>query len=191
MEFMDVVRNRRAVREYTGAAVEQSTVCRLIDVAIQAPSAMNLQPWAFGVLLDRNKIDNYGQRAKNWLLENLGNLSHNAAARRLLEDPEFVLFHHAPALVLIMARSSETQAIEDCCLAAENFMLAARSENLGTCWIGFSRPWLNLPAVKEELGVPESYQVVAPIVLGSPRKWPEPHGRKAEQLGAELRLRAC
>jgi nitroreductase len=32
-------------------------------------------------------------------------------------------------------------------------MLAARDEGIGSCWIGFSRPWLNLPSTKQELGV--------------------------------------
>ena len=30
-------------------------------------------------------------------------------------------------------------------------MLAARNEGLGSCWIGFTRPWLDLPSTKAEL----------------------------------------
>jgi len=46
MELMDVIRNRRAVREYTNASIDRGTVERLIEAAILARSAMNLQPWA-------------------------------------------------------------------------------------------------------------------------------------------------
>ena len=57
-------------------------------------------------------------------------------------------------------------------------MLAARDEGLGTCWVGFARPWLNLRSIKAELGLPESYEVVAPIVLGHPRLGPSRMGAR-------------
>jgi nitroreductase len=185
MNLIDVLKKRRAVRKYTPVAVGRGEVESLIAAAIEAPSAMNLQPWAFAIVLDRQQIDGYAKRAKDWLLRNLSKLSDPAQRRleqRILEDPEFTLFYHAPALVLVLAKSSEAQAIEDCCLAAENLMLAARDRDLGTCWIGFARPWLNLPEIKAEFGVPQEYQVVAPIVLGHAAGWPESHGRQPAEI---------
>lgn len=182
MELMDVIRERRAVREYTDAPVPQTMIERLVGAAILAPSAMNLQPWAFAVLLDRERIDRYAERAKDWVLANFSQTAFDAAGRKMLEDPAFVLFYHAPALVLVLAKSSALQAVEDCCLAAENLMLAARDEGLGTCWIGFARPWLDLAPTKRELGLPEVYSVVAPIVLGYPKGWPKSHGRAPAEV---------
>jgi nitroreductase len=80
------------------------------------------------------------------------------------------------------AKAPDAQAIEDCCLAAENLMLAARDEGVGTCWIGFARPWLNLPSTKHELELPANYHVVAPIVLGYPKAWPASHGRDPAEI---------
>ena len=185
MDFTDVLMKRRAVRQYTQTALDRPEVEALINAAIEAPSAMNLQPWAFAVVLGREQVDGYARRAKDWLVAHLSQLSSAAQHRleqRINEDPDFTLFYHAPALVLVLAKSSEAQAMEDCCLAAENLMLAARERDLGTCWIGFARPWLNLPEVKAELGVPEQYQVVAPIALGHPTAWPESHGRKPAEV---------
>jgi CBS domain-containing protein len=54
----------------------------------------------------------------------------------------FSILFGTPALVVVLAKSSGTQSAEDCYLAAENLMLAARNEGLGSCWIGFARPWL-------------------------------------------------
>ena len=138
MELMDVIRNRRAVRDFTDAAIDRATIERLIGAAILAPSAMNLQPWAFAVLLGRERIEGHAKRAKDWLLASLSQTSYDPSIRHMLEDPQFVLFYHAPALVVVLAKSSGTQAAEDCCLAAENLMLAARNEGLGSCW--FVRP---------------------------------------------------
>jgi nitroreductase len=177
VELMDAIRNRRAVRVYTDAPIDRSAIERLIDAAILAPSAMNLQPWAFAVLLGRERIEGYAKRAKDWLLASLSQTSYEPSIRHMLEDPQCVLFYHAPALVVVLAKSSGTQAAEDCCLATENLMLAARNEGLGSCWIGFARPWLDLPATKTELKLPEQYHVVAPIVVGYPKVWPESHGR--------------
>jgi nitroreductase len=185
MNFTDVLKKRRAVREFTPAAISRPEIEALIGEAIEAPSAMNLQPWAFAVVLDRDQIDRYAQRAKDSLLAKLSKLSDPVQHRfeqRMLENPDFSLFYHAPALVLVLAKSSEAQADEDCCLAAQSLMLAARDRDLGTCWIGFARPWLNLPETKAELGIPPEYQVVAPIVLGHPVAWPESHGRKPAEI---------
>jgi nitroreductase len=182
MELMDVIRNRRAVRDYTDAAIDRATTERLIGAAILAPSAMNQQPWAFGVALGRERIDGYAKRAKDWLLASLSQTSYEPSIRHMLEDPQFTLFYHAPALLVVLAKSPGTQAAEDCCLAAENLMLAARNEGLGSCWIGFARPWLDLPATKAEFKWPQHYHVVAPIVLGHPKAWPESHGRNPAEI---------
>lgn len=91
-------------------------------------------------------------------------------------------FYQAPVLVLVSAHSPALQASEDCCLAAQNLMLATRDKAIGSCWIGFARPWLNLAATKKELGLPEAYCVVAPVVLGYPSAWPQSHGRKAAEI---------
>jgi len=192
VDFAEVIKKRRAVREYTTAVVERPEIEALINTAIEAPSAMNLQPWTFAVVLDRMRIDDYARRAKEWLLANPARFPFPATARHMLEDPHFTIFYHAPALLLVLAKSSEHQAVEDCCLAAENLMLAARERGLGTCCIGFARPWLNLPETKAELGLPQEYEVVAPIVLGHPVAWPESHGRNPAEIywiGAEREQR--
>ena len=182
MQFSDVVIERRAVREYTDKYVKRATIEDLIEFAILAPSAMNLQPWAFAALNDRPRVNEYAKRAKEWLLASPLITSYEPSFRQMLEDPSYIIFHHAPALVVILAKSSASQASEDCCLAAENFMLAARDEGLGTCWVGLARPWLDLPETKAELGLPSEYHVVAPIVIGYPKAWPEPTARASADI---------
>jgi nitroreductase len=182
MELMNVLRNRRAVREYTTATLTREVIERLAAAAILAPSAMNLQPWSFAALLDARRIDSLAERARRWMLENPALTGFTEDARKVLAPPDFNMFHHAPALVIVMARSHVPQAIEDCCLAAESLMLAGRDEGIGSCWIGFARPWLNLPSTKHEFGVPAGYEMVAPIVLGHPKAWPETHGRKPADI---------
>lgn len=182
MELMDVLEKRRAVREYTDADIGRETITGLIRAATLAPSAMNLQPWAFAVLAGRARVDQLSERVKSWLLANFSETGFGASIRGMVEKPEYSLLHHAPVLLMVVAKSSQTQAMEDCCLAAENLMLAARDRGIGTCWVGFARPWLNRPEIKRELGLCEKYQVVAPIVLGIPKAWPASHGRNEPEI---------
>jgi len=176
VELMSALVERRAVREYQTTPIEGTVVEQLIHAAVLAPSARNLQPWAFAVLLNPERIEQYAQRAKAWLLEHRLELGMGALAE-MLQAPNFSIFYGAPTLILVLATDTTNQAAEDCCLAAQNLMLAARDRNLGTCWIGLSRPWLNLSGTKAELGLPERYAVIAPIILGHPKSWPAPHGR--------------
>ena len=182
MELLDAIKNRRAVRDYTDQFITRLEIENIISAAIEAPSAMNLQPWAFAVVRNREQIEDYGIRAKAWLLADLSRSSFGEHARQMLQDPKFVLFYHAPALILVLAKSSSSQACEDACLAAQNMMLAARDRGLGTCWIGFSRPWFNLPETKTELEIPGQYEVVSPIILGHPKAWPPSHGRTPAEV---------
>jgi nitroreductase len=180
MEFREVLQNRCSVRSYQDTALEPSVVQALIDAAILAPSAVDTQPWEFWVVLGRDRIDSLSDRAKSWLIEKV---AHDPTAggveqRQHLSAPGLSPLYHAPALVLVVANSFEKQASEDSCLAAFALMLAARDVGVGTCWIGSSRPWFNLPETKKEFGIPESDCVVAPIVMGYPEAWPERHSRK-------------
>lgn len=50
MDLEQAIYSRRAVREYTEENIGQSVLQKLIDAAIQAPRAVNEQPWLFTVV---------------------------------------------------------------------------------------------------------------------------------------------
>jgi nitroreductase len=184
MELADVIRTRRSVHDYTSASIDRLMIQSLVDAAIQAPSAMNNHPWAFCVFLDRRRIDDLSNQVKQWLLNQTQQAPSelNQALTEILTDPGLSLLHHASALLPILAKPAANQAIEACCLAAENLLLAARDVGIATCWIGLSRPWFDLRSTKLELGLPEAYRVVAPIILGYPTKWPDSPGRQSAEI---------
>lgn len=179
MEFSDVVLGRRAVRSYKSDVVPAALIEQLIGLAVQAPSAMNHQPWAFAATNDARRIEEFAGLAKEYYLahEDVSN-----TVRALIGDAAHSIFHHAPVLVLVLAKSDSEQAREDCCLAAQTLMLAARDVGLGSCWVGFGRPWLNRPETRAQLKLPRGYRVVAPIVMGYPAVWPPVHGRVEPEI---------
>ncbi len=178
MELRQAIEGRRAVRAYTTAAVPHDVILDLIGAAAQAPSAMNLQPWIFAVVEGQDRLDSLSDLAKRHLLTGMTADSPLASHRARLGDSSFSIYYGAPCLIVICARPPSRQASEDCCLAAENLMLAAHARDLGTCWIGLSRPWLETPEAHALLGLPSDCAAVAPIIVGVPRSVPSPTERR-------------
>jgi nitroreductase len=159
---------RRAVRAYSSQPVGREAIEKLLHAAVQAPSAMNQQPWGFGIFQGRNRLRQYSDRAKLHLVATYPSIWEVHSRVELYDNPSYDMFHGANTLIVIYALSGRLQPAEDCCLAAENLMLAAYGLGLGTCPIGFARSWFELPEIKRELGVPEHYHAVFPVVIGYP-----------------------
>jgi nitroreductase len=178
MELLDAIKGRRAVRDFTDKPVDTAVVTNLLEAAVLAPSALDEQPWLFTVIRDRALIDRISGAAKeHWLKSYDG----GAPLGALLKDPDFHLFYRAPAVIAVSAAAGRW-AVIDCALAAQNLMLAAFANGIGTCWIGFAEGWLNTAEGKAEIDVPGSHQVVAPIALGYPKAFPAAPYRDPPQI---------
>jgi nitroreductase len=182
MEFERALYSRRAVREYSDEPVDEATLRRLIDAAVQAPSALNEQPWAFSVVRDPIALGRIAEAAKAHALATAPDLDLPERLQTRLADPNFDIFYSAPALVVISSMTQGPWAVVDCALAAENLMLAARDAGLGSCWIGFAQGWLGTPAGKAAIGAPETWRPVAPIIVGYPESQPAPVPRKEPEV---------
>jgi len=168
MDVMEAIYQRRSVRAYTDQPVDRTKVEALIKAATHAPSSMNEQPWAFVVLQDPKRLASWSDRIKAYALQCLKPDSPLAKYRDLLSNPDYHIFHRAGTLIIICARPDAHNGEEDCSLAAQNLMLAAYTLGLGTCPIGFARPWLNQASIKRSLSIPDGYVPVFPVVLGFP-----------------------
>jgi len=178
MELTEAIYGRRAIRSYMNEPLSSAMIDDLIDAAIQAPSAMDLEPWAFVVVEGAARLKELSARVKEHIRPHDLPPAIAAQVQAMIEAPDFNVFHNAPALVVICATSDAPQAIEDCSLAAENFMLTAYALGLGTCPIGFSRPWLCREETKRELGIDPRYVPVFAMVVGHPADQPASPGRR-------------
>jgi nitroreductase len=151
MEFYEVIRTRRSVRSFSDTAIPEDVLERVLDAARIAPSGSNRQPTRFVLVRD-------------------------AAARRALvplcEGQTFVA--QAPMVVVACGRNihynrghymGDMAMLVDVSIAFDHLTLAARVEGLGTCWIGS----FDNAELKEHLGVPADYEVVALTPLGYPQ----------------------
>jgi len=167
MNVIEAIYGRRAVRAYDARAVDEESIRKLLRAAVQAPSAMNAQPWLFAIVQNEKKLAELSTRAKKMLLEATRGDAKTKHYGPLLGDPSFNVFYDAKTLVVIGAPRA-TYAEADCWLAAEALMLAAYEAGLGTCPIGFAVGVLNEPDVLRDLGFPDGAAAIAPIIVGYP-----------------------
>ena len=166
MELTQAIYGRRSTRAFSKQQVTKSLLERLIDSAIQAPSARNNQPWEFVIIQNIPLLDQISESSKAHIRGTEKSLlalhPHDS-----LNDPDFHVFYHAPVLIVISAEQGDW-AVENAALAAENLMLVAHANELGTCWIGLAQDWLGTADGRCVSGVSEGFLPVAPIIVGYP-----------------------
>lgn len=182
MNIDQAISGRHSTREYTAQAVDEEVIVRLIGAATLAPSAMNQQPWRFTVVRDQALLDRISREAKACMLKTLAPGSQSERFHALLDDEHFQIFYHAPVLILISADAPGQWGVEDCALAAQNLMLSACAEGLGTCWIGFAQRYLNTQQGKQMLNLPQAWVPVAPIIVGHPKAAPAAVAHQAPEI---------
>ena len=168
--IFSVIRNRRATRDYLPKPVPETIIRSLIDFSIQAPSAMNLQPWSFVVIQNSKILKEISDEVKKKLFNNPDFSEKSGEHNKyFLNDTAFDIFHGASTLIIICAKEKvqkEFNTESDCFLAGENLMLAATGMGLATCPIGLATDLLCEPTMSERFGIPYDFKPVLPIVVG-------------------------
>lgn len=191
MGVLDAIARRRSVRAYASSVLDEGTVRTLLRAAVQAPTAMHAEPWAFVVIQDPQLIKRCSDRAKAMLLQpaavfhDLHRISEpprDGAFARALANPDFNIFYNAGTVIVICGKSTGPFVPADCWLAAENLMLAAAAMGLGTCCIGSALPALNLPETRAELEIPADMTVFSVVIAGVPAEVPQVVPRKEPQI---------
>jgi nitroreductase len=169
---MDTLRNitqrRVTCRNFSDEPLSKEDITGLIRDAAWVPSGSNNQPWRFVVITDKAKMKAYSDAAKKNWLKNMDACPFMQQYEEDIKDPNYNVFYNAPALIIIYGHSDSYWHVYDCSMVAYNLHLLAEEDGLGCCWIGFAHNIFADPAVKKELGVPQEYQLVAPVILGHP-----------------------
>lgn len=158
MEVFEAVRTVLAVREYTDKPIPPDTVRRIAEAAHLSASSMNRQPWDFVFVQDKATIAKLGKA--------VGSGPYIA---------------QAPLAVAVAIERNSPFAVSDASRAAQNMILAAWSEGIGSNWTGFG----GLTAVAELLGIPGDHDVLAVIPFGYPRN-PTARGKKERKPLGEV-----
>jgi nitroreductase len=156
----------------------------LIAAGTYAPSAVNKQPWRFLVIKNRELMNRLSDKAKDlWIaLDTKAANPEIIKLANMVSSPDYNIFYNAPLLIMIFAHPDAFSPQIDCALAAENMMLAARSLGIGSCWIGLASPLGQVPAVMNELGVPEGCKLVGSLIFGLPAKLNQKAPKREENV---------
>lgn len=166
MDIFECISTKRSVRAYEDKCVSEEDIDKLLDLATKASTGSGMQPWGFVVLNDKDEIDEWSEKIKAYLLENLEQYPYLAQYESWLKNNSYSVFNHANTLFVIYGDKKSHWRTYDCTLAAANVMLAAYEMGIGTCWIGFAEYMLNTDEFKNRYNVPDDYELVCPMSMG-------------------------
>lgn len=166
MDIIAALEQRRSIRAYTKRPVEKEVLDRLLALAVKAPTGSSLEPWGFVILQRREEIDELSERIKAKVLEHIDRYPEFSQYEDWLRNEKYHILNHAGTGIVIYGDDHSPWYVYDCTLAAGNIMLAAASEGLGCCWIGFARVLLDDDDFKKAHDVPDSFHLVATLSLG-------------------------
>jgi nitroreductase len=157
MDAICVLKTRRAVRAYTPDPVSREVLEDIVDCARLAASAINIQPWEFVVVTNRDML---------------------ARIATATDHGRFIA--QAAASIAVFCRDTKYY-LEDGSAATQNLLLAARAHGLGSCWVaGDKKPYCE--TIRELLGAPTGMRLVSLVALGHPAEDPSKEKRPLADL---------
>ncbi|MBQ2791488.1 MAG: nitroreductase family protein [Oscillospiraceae bacterium] len=147
---MNSIFTRRSVREYEKRPVETEKLERILRAGMQAPSAMNRQPWEVVVITDPDKI------AEVAAITPYG----GPAARAPM-----VL---VPVCNKEFAGEKNRYWEQDLSSLVQNILLQIVEEGLGGCWMGIYPDENRTQQLADAIGAPENIIPFAMISVGYP-----------------------
>jgi nitroreductase len=174
MEFAEVVRRRRMIRDYDpDRPVPPEIRERLLEHALHAPSAGFSQGWAFLVLESAEDRDRFWRATtsaedeeamRDWLVRMrrapllVVPLSHKQAYLERYAEPDKGLTDRSEAHWPVPYWHIDTG------MAALLMLLTAVDEGLAACFFGIQPP--QHPTFQEAFGVPEEYTAIGCVAVG-------------------------
>lgn len=149
MKFEELIKNRYSCRKFKDTPVEKEKIEKILEAALVAPTACNLQPQRILVLTDKNII-------------------------KALDDEKCTRYTFDAPLIFVMCvdRSKActrkydgiSSAEVDSSIAMTQMMLQAQELGLGTTWVMA----LNPDIAKKVLNIPENLDVISFMPTGYP-----------------------
>jgi 5,6-dimethylbenzimidazole synthase len=190
-EFEELIKWRRDVRRFRSDPVDPELIAHLLDLADYAPSVGLSQPWRFIEVTDEDArkaiVVSYEQCNAEALATYEGD-DKTLYARLKLEG-----LREAPVQFAVFCDEETTkgkglgrQTMPEMLrysvvTAVHTFWLAARAEGLGMGWVSILDPDI----VREALGVPGDWSLVAYLCVGYPQE--DLADPELEQAGWEKR----
>ncbi len=154
IDAISALRNKRDTRTYTDDPVPEALIRQLMDTARMAGSAKNVQPVRMVVVTDTD------------------------SKVRLQDSGDFASWIGTAPVVVVVTVTADAgpRAMFDVGRHAQNLMVAAFAEGLGSCPVTIHRP----EVARSVLGIPADVDPAMIVTIG----WPQPGERPPAQIAS-------
>lgn len=164
MELEQLPLARRSVRHFTAEPVDPADLKKILAAGLSVPSSKNLHSSELVVVTDPEQV-------------------HALADCK----PQFgQMLREAACAVVVLGATSSHAWVEDASLTLLAMLLQATELGLGSCWVQVrhmhatalgadGKPLTSSDYLREQLGIPEGYEVEAILALGHAAHPLRPH----------------
>lgn len=150
-DIFSIIHSRKSVRNFTGEGITKEQIETIIKAGMAAPSAVNMQPWAFIAITDRETLDTLADYL-----------------------PYAKMIYKAGAAIVVCAIPEKAHeklteySILDTAAATENILLAVEALGLGAVWTAVYPKKDLQKFVRETLQIPNNVIPLCVIPIGHP-----------------------
>lgn len=159
---LKVIQERVACRSFTGEAIEQEKLEAIIKAGLQAPSAMNEQPWKLVVITNKKLLEEMDEAS----MYHFKSMEDTFWYDRMMSRGG-KLFYNAPCLILVVKKPNKEL---DCGIVCENIALAATSLGIGNviCGLAITPFKTEKKDQYRKRFIPKGYEFGMGVLLGIP-----------------------
>jgi len=197
MELVEAIKSRKSIRGYKPIPVPKETLNQILEIAVHAPSAMNIQPWKFTILgggmLDELKkvlqerylagvephpdFPSYLHLAGVYrdrqvelaegLFQSLG-IAREDKGKRIEWMLKMLRFFDAPNAITISVDEEVSNFLSIFGLGAVSQTIALAAVNFGLGTCIEQDPVFYPEVIRQIAGIPESQKIAIAIAIGYP-----------------------
>lgn len=149
MNFEELVKARYSCRKFKDTPIEKEKIDKILEAALVAPTACNLQPQKILVLTDKEKIEA---------------LNEEKCTRYTFDAPLIFVMCADKSKAWTRKYDNLSSAETDCSIVMTHMMLEATELGLGTTWVMA----LNPDIARKVLNIPDNLEILSFMPTGYP-----------------------
>jgi len=153
MDAIKALNTRRSIRKYNEGKISEETISKILEAGMEAPSAINEQPWHFIVITDKEILNKIPEI-----------------------HPHALMARQATIGIIVCCDLSLEKAkdmwVQDCSAATQNILLAVHALGLGAVWTGVYPRKERVDGFKEMFNLPKDIIPFLFIPIGYPAEKP-------------------
>lgn len=151
MEFTTLLNSRKSIRSFTGEAVSDETLKKIIHAANASPVGLGKYDSVHLTVVKSKEL--------------LAELEQNTAHLFKVENRSFL--YNAPELIIVSTTATDNVGYSNAAIIAHDMALAAVDENAGVCHIwGCIVALAGNPQLAAKLGIPEGFSPACAVAIG-------------------------